>query len=687
MVNESLINPGSIVVIGASNNLSKPGGKILKNIIDGGFSKPLFAIHPHEKNIQDVIKFSSLEKIPQVDLAILVVPPKACLSYIKQLLDEKQTSAFIIISAGFGELNEEGKKIETEITDLIQSKNACLIGPNCVGVLNENYHGVFTTPIPQLTSTGCDLISSSGATAVFLMEASIPLGLKFSNVFSVGNAAQTNIADILAYMDETYIPGKSSPVKILYLENILNPKKLLRHSSSLIKKGCKIAAIKSGTTESGSRAASSHTGAIANPDMAVKALFRKAGIVLCQSRQELIAVASVFCYPELKGKKIGIITHAGGSAVMLTDALSKGGLEVPDLSGKKSDELKSYLNEGSSVKNPNDFLATGTAEQLGIIIDYCEHKFDEIDAMVVVFGSPGLFDVENVYKVLNVKLDICKKPIYPVLPSLMNAEKEIRYFLSKGHVNFPDEVVLGNALSLVYQSQKPMIETEEDFGFEKKRIRNFIDEKGDGYLKSMDAYQLLKMAGISCVDMKHVHSSDELDCIEIEFPWVMKICGPVHKTESSGVFLNINSVPEAKEVFEQIKKIRGYEGVLVQKMQTGSELFIGVKEESRFGHLIFFGLGGIFIEVLEDYQYVMAPTNRDEIRRLIRKLKGYKIFEGLRGKPAVNEDKFTELILKISNLIKLVPEIAELDLNPVIAGKDFAQVADVRIRLLKTEIK
>ncbi|MBI3136476.1 MAG: acetate--CoA ligase family protein [Bacteroidetes bacterium] len=684
MVNHSVINPSSIAVIGASNNLSKPGGKILRNILAGGYTKPVYAINPHEKNVQGVPTFANLDTLTEIDLGILLVPPKACLEYATILLAEKKTKALIIISAGFGELNEAGKQLETEIINLVNNYNACLIGPNCIGVLNQNYHGMFTTPIPELTPQGCDLISSSGATAVFLMEASIPLGLKFSNVFSVGNAVQTTIADILEYLDETYDPKTSSPIKLLYIENIFNPQKLLRHAASLIRKGCKIAAIKAGTTASGSRAASSHTGAIANPDMAVKALFRKAGIVLCQSRQELIAVASVFHYKELKGQRIAIITHAGGSAVMLTDALSRGGLEVPEIKNPDARELITYLNNGSSVKNPIDFLATGTAEQLGIIIDFCEHKFDEIDAMVVVFGSPGLFDVENVYKVLNVKLDVCKKPIFPVLPSVMNAQKEIAYFLSKGHVNFPDEVVLGNALSLVYHTHKPVVESDLHFKFDETAIQKLICQSASEYLTSADAYSLLSFLQIPCIPHIHISNPEQLAAITIPFPWVVKIVGPLHKTESCGVLLNIHSLQEAQKAFDRLSRIDGFEGVLVQQMRSGSELFVGVKFEPKFGHLLFFGLGGVFIEVLEDYQYFMTPADPEELRYLLRKLKGYKLFEGLRGKPPVNQNTFIEIILKISTLLKLVPGIQELDLNPLIADGDRIEVADVRIRVLKT---
>ena len=416
--------------------------------------------------------------------------------------------------------------------------------------------------------------------------------VKFRNVFSVGNGAQTTVADILEYLDENYIPGKSAQTKLIYIENILYPAKLLKHAQSLIRKGCRIAAIKSGSTPSGSRAAASHTGAMANPDMAVKALFKKAGIVMCKSRQELITVAAVFKYKELKGKNIAIITHAGGSAVMLTDALSKGGLNVPELSGNVCDELYTYLNKGSSVKNPIDFLATGTAEQLGIIIDYCEHKFNEIDAMIVVFGSPGLFDVENVYRVLSVKLDVCKKPIYPVLPSIMNAQREISYFLSKGFVNFPEEVSLGEALANCYNTEKPDQNFYDKLSADKLEKIKKSTELNNGFLPASIAHFLLET-----IEIKQAYQKEFFDLSEFQnhvpnfkFPVVAKIIGPLHKSESGGIILNIKNENEALDAYHHIMKLTVAKGVMIQEMLSGTELFIGVKYEPKFGHIILYVL-------------------------------------------------------------------------------------------------
>ena len=501
-------------------------------------------------------------------------------------------------------------------------------------------------------------------------------------MFSVGNAAQVAVEDVLEYLDGSYDPSTSSSIKLLYMEDIRNPQKLLKHATSLITKGCKIAAIKAGSTEAGSKAAASHTGAMANSDVATRALFKKAGIVYCSSREELLSVASVFSYKKLEGKNIAIITHAGGSAVMLTDALTQGGLNVPAIEGAKADELVEYLNPGSSVGNPIDFLATGTAEQLGIIIDYCEHKFDEIDAMVVVFGSPGLFDVENVYKVLTVKLGVCKKPIYPVLPSLINAQKEIEYFLSKGYVNFPDEVTLGKALAEVYYTPTPYVARPNLPIIDKQTIKQDIHTSSNGFLAVERVDQILKSAGIPRAKEIVVDEVEEavIEARKLGYPVVMKVVGTVHKSDVGGVVLNVTSNSAVEEIFEKLMKIKGTTAVLIQPMLTGTELFVGVKYEPGFGHVILCGLGGIFIEVMKDFSAGLSPLNNEEAEEMIKNLKGYPIIQGIRGQEGVNQALFAEIITRVSSLVEHFPEIVEMDINPLIATGNKIVAVDARIR-------
>ncbi|MGB0805488.1 MAG: acetate--CoA ligase family protein [Salibacteraceae bacterium] len=683
MLHSSLINPQSIAVIGGSNNPSKPGGKIVTNLLEGSFSGDLFIVNPKENEVQGITCFKTVKELPNVDLAILAIPAKFCAQTVEVLTEQKNARGFIIISAGFGEGSEEGQQIENQISQQINKVGGSLIGPNCIGVINANYQGVFTLPVPKLSSKGVDLISGSGATAVFIMEAGMQNGLQFNQVFSVGNSAQTGVEDVLEHLDESYKEGESSKIKLLYIESFADPRKFLKHASSLINKGCKIAAIKAGYSNAGSRAASSHTGAVATSDFITRALFRKAGIVYCSSRTELITVAGIFDNKELIGKNIAVITHAGGSAVMLTDALEKGGLSVPPISGAEADELLTNLYPGSSVANPIDFLATGTADQLGIIIDYCEHNFDEIDGMAVVFGSAGLFDVENVYKVLNVKMKFCKKPIYPVLPSLVNAEKEIEYFLSKGRINFPDEVDLGSALAEVYCTPKPTSLSVSLPEIDNALIRKVIDSSSSGLLAPDETGQILAAAGIPTAYETVVSSKDEALQIaaEIGFPLVMKVVGPVHKTDVGGVVLNVTSNNQVENEFSRLMNIDEVTGVLMQSQLSGLEIFVGARKEGDFGHIIMCGLGGIYIEVFKDVRAGLSPVGVEEARTMISRLKIFPILEGYRGKEGVNIEMFAQIISKVSALVELAPEIEEMDLNPLMASGDQIYTVDARIIL------
>jgi len=425
MIIETLINPGSIVVIGGSDDLYKPGGKILKNIIDGNYSGKLYVVNPGHDTIQGIRSFRDLTSLPEVDLAILAVQAKYCMQVVETLIKKKNTRAFIIISAGFSESGAEGRELEKSITDLISDAGGTLIGPNCIGVISQYYNGIITSPVPSLSKQGCDLVSGSGATAVFIFESAISKGVNFSGVFSVGNSAQTGVEEILEYWDKTFDPEHSSPIKLIYVEVIRDPDKLLHHASSLIGKGCRVAAIKAGTSEAGMRAASSHTGALASSDSAVEALFRKAGIVRCSGREELTTVASVFFHKNLKGRNIAIITHAGGPAVMLTDALSAGGMIIPQITGEHYDNLLAMMNPGASASNPIDMIATATSEQLDKIIDYVDRQMPEIDGMIVIFGSNGLNDMAVIYDLLHRKIEECIKPLFPILPSISSSQNEL----------------------------------------------------------------------------------------------------------------------------------------------------------------------------------------------------------------------------------------------------------------------
>lgn len=686
MINRQLLHPESIVVIGGSNNVHKPGGAIGRNIINGGYKGVLRIVNPKEDEVQGVKAFHDISELPPTDLAILVIPSHMCPETVDRLAEDKGVKAFIIISAGFGEETKEGAKLEQHILDTCERHGAALIGPNCIGLLNSWHHSVFTKPIPTLHEKGVDFISGSGATAVFILESAVTKGLPFNSVWSIGNGKQIGIEDVLQYMDENFDPEKDSHVKLLYIENVSNPDKLLFHASSLIRKGCRIAAIKAGSSESGSRAASSHTGAIASSDSAVEALFRKAGIVRCFSREELTTVGCIFTLPPLTGRNFAIVTHAGGPGVMLTDALSKGGLNVPKIEGPDADELKSLLFPGASVANPIDILATGTPEHLGIAIDYCENKFKDIDAIFVIFGTPGLVQLYEAYDVLHKKILECKKPIFPILPCLHTAGPEVAEFLKKGHVNFSDEVTLATALTQIMKTPKPASPEIELFGVDIPRIREIIAGiKEDGYIAPELVHQIFECAGIPMVPEMVSDSKGELTAFadKVGYPVVAKVVGPVHKSDVGGVALNIMSAEHLEMEFDRMMKIEGAKAIMVQKMIKGKELFIGAKYEPRFGHIVLCGLGGIFVEVLKDVSSGLAPLSYDEAYSMIRSLRAYKIIKGTRGQKGLNEQKYAEIIVRLSTLLRFTTEIKELDINPLLADEDNVTAVDARIRIEK----
>ena len=689
MINRELLDPKSIVVVGGSNDVHKPGGRTVRNLIEGNYKGELRVVNHHEDTVQGLKSYHSVSEIPDTELAIISIPSPSCPEVMDILANKKNVKAFIVIAAGFSEENKEGAKLEDKIAKIVDKAGAALIGPNCIGVMNINYRGVFTQPIPEFHPDGVDFISSSGATALFIIESALTKGLRFSSVWSVGNSRQIGVEEVLEYMDRHYDPAVDSKIKILYIEQIKNPDKLLFHASSLIRKGCHIAAIKSGSTDAGKRAALSHTGAIASADSAVEALFRKAGIVRCFGREELTTVACIFTLNEVKGKNIAIVTQAGGPGVMLADALTKGHLNVPRLEGPDVAELKSKLLPGAAVGNPIDIIGTGTPENLATAIDYCEKRFNQIDIIMVIFGTPGLKKLYETYEVLHKKILECKKPIIPVLPSIITAGPETKSFIKKGHVNFSDEVTLGTALSRVLNTPKPASTDIQLYGVDVPEIRRIIDHIPEsGYLSPEVVRQLLKAANIPVVEQFASANPEELVHFaqQIKFPVAAKVVGPVHKSDIGGVVLNIQYEEHLLFEINRMMQLPGVNGIMVQPMLKGRELFLGAKYEERFGHVVFCGLGGIFVELLNDVSYGLAPLSYDETFSMIHSLRGYPIFKGIRGENGIDEQLYADIIVRLSTLLRFANEIKEMDINPLVATTEGIYAVDARIRVEKQKI-
>ena len=684
MIHPSLIHPRSIVVVGGTDNLSAPGGRLVKNLLDHGFDGPLYVVNPKKQTVQGLRAYPDVKDLPgQVDLAIIAVAAPYVEDIVRTLTEEKGTRAFIIISAGFSDAGPEGKALEERIVRQIDKVGGTLLGPNNIGLINTHYAGVFTTPVPPLSPDGIDLISGSGATAVFIMETAVPMGLRFNSVWTVGNAAQTGVEDILEYFDETYGPEKAGKVIMIYAETVKNPQKWLRHARSLSLKGIHLVGIKAGASQSGSRAAQSHTGAMATPDTAVDALFRKAGILRTYGRLDMIYRAGILTYPLPRGKRIGIVTHAGGPAVMLTDELEKHGLQVPEIIHPKARELREqYLYPGSSVRNPIDILATGTAEQLEKVLEYTVKYFD-VDAIPVIFGSPGLFPVDEAYEVIHRAIEQYDKPVYPIMPSLINTAREMEAFRRKGHMHFTDEVMFGRALGDTV-NRTPLFDLPEHTTTLSDSLMARLQEH-EGFLPPELTDKLLQEAGIPVIESHILLTEDDIDSLPPSvFPAVMKVVGPLHKSDSGGVRLNVPSPAEARRHFRELMTLPQATGVVVQPMiDDPREMFAGIKKEEGYGHLMMLGKGGVTVEVDDDRRTLLLPAGRDEIAYYLQQLRIHRLLEGYRHLPPVDKEALWELYEKLSALARALPRLEEMDLNPIMFHKGKPVVVDARISLGK----
>jgi acetyltransferase len=343
------------------------------------------------------------------------------------------------------------------------------------------------------------------------------------------------------------------------------------------------------------------------------------------------------------------------------------------------------MNPGASADNPIDLIATATNEQLDQVIEYVDKKMPQIDGMSVIFGSNGLNDMTVIYDLVHKKIQECDKPLFPILPSVASSHTELEYFLEKGHVNFPDEVVLGRALTRISNTPYPAEEKIFLKEIDVPLIRQIVEKAPNGYLEPDIIHQLLDAANIPTVKEAVVRTRRDLilKAEKFGYPLALKVVGPVHKSDVGGVTLNIKSRTHLVAEFNRMMKIKEVNAVLMQQMISGTELFIGAKYEPRFGHIILCGLGGIFVEVLGDVSSGLAPLTFNEVHSMIRSLRSYRIIRGTRGKPGINEQKFAEIIVRLSSLLRFATEIKEVDLNPLIGTPESITVVDARIRIEK----
>ena len=681
-VYQHLFYPKSIAVIGASNNGLKPGGRVIEKIKENGYEGKLLPVNPKSPEILNIKSYPSIDQLPEIpDLAIIAIPSKFVLSAIQDLATMK-AGAVIVLTAGFGEKDEAGKKIEQKMLNIAAQAGMCLIGPNCSGFLTKCYKGKFAGIVPHLPGGLVDVISGSGATVDYVMEMGLNRGLSFGNVVNLGNSIQMGVEDLLELYNENYGPNNAR-ILMLYMETVKKPGKLLYHARSLVKKGCTIVGIKSGATKAGERAAASHTGAIANSDTAVTALFEKAGIIRVENRSLMVNVACALAAAKgtLKGRRACILTDAGGPGVMMSDELYRQGMELAKLKEKTVSLLARVLPAESSLTNPIDTLPSRTPEQMKAILEILgKEELDNIDVIAVLLGNSGMSPNGEIYREVANAMDTCPIPVMPMLSSITSCRDEIKEMIALGKIYLPDEVPLAQALARIAGWQPPREELPELEGYDKIAIGKALEDQSD-ILSPETVEKVIKGCGFKLPEQCEVRDEKELasSCESIGFPLVMKVIGPLHKSDVGGVRVGIGNMADAKETWDALMAIPDAEGALLQTMVQGTEVIAGASREGDFGHLIMFGLGGIYVEVLKDVQFGLAPLSPRESMNMIKGINSYAVLEGVRGEAGMDIAMLSDYLQRLGRLVTDFPQIREIDLNPIKGTKKALYAVDARI--------
>ena len=693
--------PRAVAVIGASRHRGTIGGEILHNLISYDFQRPVYAVNPAATNIEHVPCYASIEEIPgPVDLAVIVVPAAKVIEVAYQCA-RKGVKALVVISAGFSETGKEGKARQAELLSVCRNYGMRLIGPNCMGIANTNpsvlLDATFAPAVPPRGRVGFS--SQSGALGLAIMEFANSLGLGLSTFVSVGNKADISGNDLLRYWEA----DDETDVILLYLESCGNPKKCSEIARRVGRKK-PIAVVKSGRSAAGARATSSHTGALlAASDVTVDALFRQAGVVRTDTLAELFDVAAVLANQPLpRGRRVGIITNAGGPAILCADTCEARGLEVPVLSEATQAKLRAFLPAGASAANPVDMIASARAEDYGQAIEIVAAD-ENIDSLIVLFTPPLVTQAADVARsiVASVERIDKGKPVLSVFLSAEGPPQELR--MAKPAIpsfSFPETAAIALARAARYRDWRERHETypprfADTRADEAAAIVAAALMRGEGWLTPAEVAGLCSCYGLPLIEQRIVASVDEavVAAEELGGEIALKAIAPdvIHKTEAGAVKLRLKG-PEAvraaaRDMLDRLSS-RGHSvgGFVVQRMaRPGIEMLVGVVHDPQFGPIVACGAGGVQVELLKDVSIRLTPLANEDAAEMIRELKTYPLLTGFRGGLFADVAALEEGLLRVSAMLEDLPQIAELDCNPFLIHENGATILDARIRVSAVE--
>jgi acetyltransferase len=698
---EAFFSPRSIAVIGASANPSKLGYAVLNNLVSGGYAEhgKVFPINLGGGAILGLQVYPSVLDVPEpIDLAVIVIP----YSIVPEILIEcgkKGIPAAIIISAGFREAGMEGLERELQLIDIAQKYQIRLIGPNCLGIIDTfaPLNASFAAGTPPAGPMA--FMSQSGALGTAVLDIALAGRLGLSKFVSLGNKADINETDLL----NAWVSDEHTRVILIYSEGMPNGQEFI-HVARQVTHQKPVIAIKSGVTSSGSRAVSSHTGSLAGSEQAYQAAFQQAGILRADSMEELFDMALAIGYqPAMNGNNIAIITNAGGPGILATDALERSGLSIAHLEIETIQKLEKYLPDAASAANPVDVLGDALADRYQYALENVNQD-PNVDGLLVLLTPQAMTEIEKTAHAIGRVSKNTNKPILACFMGEAKVKPGIEILASYNVPNYPFPERAARAFRAMFDYQQIKSQPETDFvqfDVQQEPVRNIIKRvlsEGRVAIGDAESRDVLQAYGLRIPRSKLAHTPEEAVQIasEINLPVVLKIASPdiLHKTDVGGVKIGLDNPEQVTDAFElMVYRANRYLpeariwGCLVQEMVPGGglEVLIGMNRDPQFGPLVTFGLGGIYVETLKDVTFRLAPFSRSEAYQMLTEIRAHALLDGVRGKPPVDKEAIVDVLLRIGQLVQDFPEIAELDINPLVVypQNQGAIALDMRIILSK----
>ncbi len=712
---EAIFSPRSVAVVGASTTPGKVGHDIFENILRGGFQGTIYPVNPTAKSILCVRAYPSVTDIPDdIDLAILILPPQRAVKAVEEAI-AKKVKGIVIVSAGFREVGPEGRAIEDRIVAMCREAGIRMVGPNCLGVINPQptvrLNASFSARMPE--SGNISFISQSGALCTAVLDFAADRDFGFSKFISIGNKADVDELDLLRYLHNDL----DTNCIMMYLEELRRGPEFIDTVKQITSgdRPTPVLAIKSGRTAAGAQAAASHTGALAGTEAVYDAIFEQAGIIRCDSINELFDFANAFAYKAAttmgkmtrkipSGNRVAIVTNAGGPGIVATDMTVSSGLRLASFKEETVEALKSHLPSAANVHNPVDVIGDAAADRyenaLAAVI-----RDEGVDGALVILTPQSMTNALGTAEAIARIARRSHKPILCSFMGIVDVSAGVEFLQEQGYpvYRFPESAA--KAFGALYRySQWLNRQQLAPFPLEHDReragavIRKCLEE-GRTAIGELEGNQILEAYGFDVLPTRLATSESEAVAMaeDIGFPVVMKISSPqiLHKSDAGGVVVGIQDADGAAAAYREIvanakafKADARIDGVLVVKMAPkGREVILGMNRYPVFGPLVMFGFGGIFVEVFKDVTFRLAPIGRNEARRMVKTIKAYKLLRGYRGEPAADIEAIERCLVRLSDLVTHHPEIQELDINPMLAHPEGegVTVADCRMILAAPE--